>query len=595
MCRIFGCFGKHATPAELMAASGRQITGGPDTQRFVSGAEWSLGINRLAIVNPAGGGQPFRLGRITAVYNGEIYNHHDLRRDLAKRGHTVPDRCDGAVLPALYAEYGVDFLDRLDGMYSIAVVDERTRPQLILATDHAGMKPLYWSWSADDRVVYFASEPRGLFSFSDVPVVFDDEGLDRFLALKYRPGPATMFRGVSALQPGQTLVVRDGEISTRHREPGPVRTGRQDLDSVLTDAVDDLLAADVPVCAVTSGGLDSSLITSLAAERASELHTFNIGYVGDWQGDERGYAAEVADLVGTQHHQVLLDPADIPRLTHEMALATGQPNGAPIAVSTYKLFEQISAAGFRVALTGDGADEIFGGYWHAREAVAAGRTQWWPTYAESLISIPHRFRMSLYSSDYRASTAGPRSVESWLTRARPDTGEEIFDGLTEFELATKFPYYHLMRVDHLSMAHSVEVRLPFCQRAVIDFARELPMSAKLGPDRGKLPLYDIARSRLPRAVLDRQKQPFTLPIAEMLWHVPALFEFVAAVVTDPATKQQGFLDPTACARLLTEFRARPTRTGAQALWSLTVHQVWRNAFVSEFRRSSAGAAARAAG
>ncbi|MBF6546634.1 asparagine synthase (glutamine-hydrolyzing) [Nocardia brasiliensis] len=582
MCRIFGCFGKTLPVSELALSSRQQFDGGPDTQRFASGAGWSLGMNRLAIVNPEGGSQPFRLGAITVVYNGEIYNHAALRHDLRARGFHITDRCDGAILPALYAVYGPNFVDRLDGMYALAVIDERERPRILLATDHAGMKPLYWFWSEPERALYFSSELRGLFAFSNVPMEFSETGLDIFLALKYRPGPGTMFHGVSVLLPGQNLTVDDSGLSLRFRTATVAPRADASLEHSLTEGVADLLVADVPACVVTSGGIDSSLVTMLAATVTEGLHSFNIGYVGDWPGDERGFADMVAKHCGTVHHQVVLDPRDIPLVVTEMALAIGQPNGAPISVSTYTLFEQIAAAGFRVALTGDGSDEIFGGYWHAVQALAMGESDWWPSYSATLISLPAATRTALYSPDYRHRIADEQTPEAWLAQY-VHKGSDRLDMLTEFELAAKFPNYHLMRVDHLSMAHSVEARLPFCQREVIAHARSMPSEQKIAADRGKIPLAEMARDRLPAAVVNRPKQPFTLPLVPMMLRTRALWEFVESTLTDPTVRRDGQLDAVAIEQAMRRFRTKPTGVDAQLLWSLSVHQVWREAFRSEFR------------
>lgn len=576
MCRIFGCFGADASPGELQAASQRQLHGGPDGQYLLRGRGWALGANRLAIVDLAGGAQPYELGGICVVFNGEIYNHHRLRRDLINRGYRFPDACDGSILPALYAEYGPSFVDRLDGMYAIAVVDSRTTPHLLLATDHAGMKSLYYHWSPATKRLCFASELFGLFAFRDVPIDVADAGLETFFTLKHHPGPTTMFTGVRVLGPGQTLIVRDGEMTQHRRHPlqndGDV--GDKELSTLLADEVDAVLAADVPVCVVTSGGLDSSLITALASRRASSLHSFNVGYVGDWPGDERSYAQEMARHVGTTHHEVLIDPAAIPELLQRTISHLGQPNAAPICVSTFMLFDAIHDAGFKVALTGDGADELFGGYRHARDAVAAG-DDWWQIYLRSVVATPQDLRQSVYTDDYRRAVLGGESVEQRFL-PQPGGDGDILDRLTVYELGAKFPIYHLSRVDHLSMAHSVEARVPFCQQRVIAAARAISQGDKVVGDRGKEPLYRVASAYVPDAVLRRPKQPFTLPLAAMMHRVPALCDYAQSVLTDGSVRADGLLDVGRITALANRCRERPDGMRAQALWSLLVYQLWRD-------------------
>jgi len=575
MCRIYGSFGIDASNDELMAAAKNQIHGGPDSQHLRRGSGWALGANRLAIMDPAGGSQPYELDGVCVVFNGEIYNHNELRAELIRRGHAFTDRCDGSILPALYLEYGPLFVDHLDGMYALAVIDNRGDPMLLLATDHVGMKPLYYHWSPTTRCLFFSSELAGLLAFSDVPTHVADTELDIYFALKYHPGPKTMLKGVSLLGPGESIKVSRGELHrTRHTSRHNHHVPEPDLGALFKTEASRLLTADVPVCLVTSGGLDSSLVASYASERRTDLHTFNIAYTGDWPADERRYARIVSDHLHTIHHEILIDPVDIPSLLQKTVSHLGQPNGAPICVSTYKLFEAIHDAGFKVALTGDGADELFGGYRHAIEAVAAGE-DWWETYAYWLIATPTKLRQALYTDDYRNDVRSRSAPES--DQLRPPRFEgDILSSLMDFELMNKFPVYHLLRVDHLSMAHSVEARLLFCQRQIIAASRAIPQSRKIQGDQGKAPLYNLASARLPRAVLDRPKQPFTLPLAEMMHRARPLSEFAESVLTDATVLRDGQLDPSKIQKLIKRCRESPSIVGAQAIWTLMVYQLWRD-------------------
>ncbi|QMU71478.1 asparagine synthase (glutamine-hydrolyzing) [Streptacidiphilus sp. P02-A3a] len=589
MCRIHGHFDADASPHELRAAGALQRHGGPDDSRVASGPRWGLGSQRLAITDPDGGRQPYDLGggRIRAVFNGEIYNHADLRTRLEGRGHHFPDQCDGAVLPALYEVYGAAFAEQLDGMFAIALVDLRAEPTMVLATDDAGMKPIYYHW--DGRQLRFASELPALLALlglgKDKPRLWEP-ALDSYLATKTPFGEETFFEGVRVLPPGTTaLCSRSGGLRLHRREPEPraaAADGQEPGEQVreaLTSEVGRLLSADAEVCAITSGGLDSSLVTALMARQKADVHSFNIAYTGTWPHDERHFALEVAQRAGTVHHQVELDIADFPELLPPVAWHLGQPNADPITLSTYALFEAVHRAGFKVALTGDAADEVFAGYGRVHAAVAAPGP-WIPAYVDALAAIPKEARERLYSREYRAFVAARGSASDAIAeRLRADAAHRPrLDVLSDFETEVRLPAYHLRRVDHLSMAHAVEVRLPFCQRSVSGLARALPAEQRLRDGRGKVALYEAARGLLPRSVLERPKQPFTLPITAMLAAGTPLAAYAQEMLSPARLRAGGLLDPDAVYRLLSAQRARPADCLALAVWSLLMFELWREEF-----------------
>jgi asparagine synthase (glutamine-hydrolysing) len=584
MCRIFGHFATDAPRYEMRLAGAAQRHGGPDQQSTVGGRGWSLGSNRLAIMDPNGGRQPYRLGDIVAVFNGEIYNHAELRRDLTNRGYTFTDTCDGSIIPALYREFGESFAGLLDGMFAIALVDLTGEPRLVLATDAIGMKSLYYHWNPTTQQFYFASEIPGLLSFRAVGREMWLPGLEEYLATKTPFGGQTMFEDVRALLPGSTAVVslsRGVRITRRpHTIPDPNLTGSQQIaDEVhhrLDAAVRSLTAADAPVCAITSGGLDSSLVTALASRHVPDLHTFNIAYTGTWPDDERHYAREVADWVGSRHHQVEIDPSMFPEMIPEVVWHLGQPNADPITLSTFALFREVRAAGFKVALTGDAADELFAGYDRLKVAVGAAG-DWRRPYLDSLSAIRRDLRSSLYSSDYRAYVATlPAQRDDLDTILRRD-GSRL-GAMQEVEIGHRLPAYHLRRVDHLSMAHGVEARLPFCQRNVVDLAAALPDTQKIEGQSVKKTLYRAAHGHLPSSVLNRPKQPFTLPITAMLHSGSPLMGYAEDVLHTDRIARAGLLDPRAVRRLLRSQREHPTDRAALAVWSLLVFQTWADEF-----------------
>ncbi|AWZ05905.1 MULTISPECIES: asparagine synthase (glutamine-hydrolyzing) [unclassified Streptomyces] len=607
MCRIYGSFNAGTSDQELRTVAALLRHGGPDAQTYTGRADWALGNNRLSIIDPEGGGQPYRLGAVTVVFNGELYNHRELAARLEARGHLIPDRCDGSVLPALYLEYGERFAEQLDGMYSVAVMDLREEPKLVVATDGSGMKPLYYAWDERGGQFRFASEIPALLGFADVTAEEDEFGLDAYLVSKTPFGDRTMFRGIRVLPPAATAVVgrRGGlRITTRplgHTEAvaDPSRSLHQageELRELLSREVSRLLIADAPVAAITSGGLDSSLVTVLAARSAADLHTFNIAYTGDWPGDERAFAAEVAGRAGTVHHQVEVDPATFPDLLADVVWHLGQPNADPITLSTFSLFRAVRDAGFKVALTGDAADELFGGYARMTQAMAApGGLGWVQDYLDHLSAVPRALRERLYTDEYTAAVRahGP-ALPAGLTETLENGAGTRMRRICAIEQEYRLPSYHLRRVDHLSMASSVEARLPFCQPDVVRFATTLTDAQKIDTSSAggvKRALYAAARGLVPDSVLNRPKQPFTLPINAMLRPGQALWDVARDALSESALRADGRIRPEVVSGLFEEQAARPSDGASLALWALMSHQMWRSQFFGPTAPNAAAAAA----
>ncbi|MEW2621374.1 asparagine synthase (glutamine-hydrolyzing) [Streptomyces sp. NPDC048106] len=605
MCRIHGQFNTPTRPGELSAVSAAQHHGGPDAQTWATGPGWALGSNRLAVMDPHGGDQPYRLGdHITVVFNGEIYNHTELRARLRARGHHIPGHCDGSLLPALYAEYGTAFTDHLDGMYAIAVVDTRREPTLVLAVDDMGMKPLYYQHDAHHQRISFASELPALLAFDAVTARAWEAGLEEYLATKTPFGEQTMFDHIRVLPPASTLIATPTRGPRLIRRTTPAQPGLPPGPEAGPEAAEGLLArlrrqvhrllhADVPVAAVVSGGLDSSLVAALAAEAHPALHTFTIGYKGEgWPGEERHFARQVADRIGAHHHEVELDPATLPDLLPDVVRHLGQPNADPITLPSLALFRAIRGAGFTVALTGDAADELLAGYDRVRHALTIPPGRPWSTgYTDALAAVPQVLREELYTADYRAfvkdrGPAGERLAGLLAAQEESQTppphqaagGDRRLDILTRFETGTRMPAYDLRRVDHMSMAAAVEVRLPYCQPAVQHYARALPAALKVTPRRGKDVLYTAAARHLPPAVLGRPKQPFTLPVTAMLRPGTPLFSHARDVLSTARLRRAGQLDAARVQRLFTEQAETPSNRAALAIWALLVHQLWLDHF-----------------
>ncbi|MFI5932123.1 asparagine synthase (glutamine-hydrolyzing) [Actinoplanes sp. NPDC051494] len=597
MCRIHGFFNSHGSPGEMDAVAALHRRGGPDSTGSAAGPGWALGSNRLAIVDIDGGEQPYRLGEhLTVVFNGEIYNHNELREHLRGLGHRFADRCDGNVLPALYQEYGESFVDHLDGMYAIAVLDRRPgRAVLLLATDDSGMKPLYYRWDPAHRSLHFASEIPALLGFHAVGRSRWDAGLDAYLAGKTPFGEQTMFAEIKVMPPATRMRCVAGEVPvfTRRADPGPepVTAGldevADEVRATMRSEVRRLLHADVPVSVITSGGLDSALVTALAAER-QPIHSFTVAYRGTWPFDERRYAAEVARRAGTTHHVVEIDPVDFPALAQTVVAHLGQPNADPITLSSYALFAAVREAGFTVALTGDAADEMFGGYDRMRAATgtAAAGGDWLTGYLDALAVLPAARRRALYTEEYRRRLGDRPGLPREAYEALRGGPGSVLARISEFERRFRLPAYHLRRVDHLSMANSVEARLPFCQPSVVRAARGLPDDLRIRGDQVKRVLYGAGRGLVPPSVLNRAKQPFTLPLTAMLTPGSALWEMTRDVLSPDRLRDGGQLSPAAVEALFAAQAAHPADETALTLWALTVHGMWLDLTVAPRRAAS---------
>jgi asparagine synthase (glutamine-hydrolysing) len=588
MCRIFGFLGNERINEKVLSnVSMLQIQGGPDSQTIEQGDTWAIGNNRLAIVDLEGGKQPYKIGEhIRVVYNGEIYNHKALRNMLKEKGYSFDDECDGSIIPALYLEYGEDFVRYLDGMFAIAVIDTRHHTKLTLVTDPLGIKSLYYYWNNESKTLFFSSELPSLLEFNVVPKKLWLQGIDSYLTTKSIFGEHTMFEDIYTLPPSSLMrvvlndVPKINNYKTFVLSDDPTKDiseASKKLKGYLSEEIKQLLDADVPVATINSGGLDSSLVTALANEHKSGIHSFNISYTGDWPFDEKIYAREVADFCNSVHHEIKLDPKEFQNLLPEVVKHLGQPNADPITLSSYALFEAVNKAGFKVALSGDGADEMFGGYGRYVNALSAVG-DWIKPYVNSLGAINETTRWDIYSDDYRAFLNENGKVSDAIANKLENSTLNRLDTILDFERQYRLPSYHLRRVDHLSMAHSVEVRVPFCQPKIGSFASQLTDDLRIKDEKVKRVLYQAANKKLPNSVLFRKKQPFTLPINDMMRPGLPLFNFVKEVLQSETIDSQNVFNSLMIEKLLFRQSTNPSDETALALWSIMIFQLWVDKF-----------------
>jgi asparagine synthase (glutamine-hydrolysing) len=628
MCGIAGIF-HYAEPALAARETVARMVAplrhrGPDDQGVHLAGTMGLGHARLSIIDVAGGHQPiFNEDRTAAVIcNGEIYNHRELRQGLEERGHRFATRSDTEVIVHLWEELGAGCVERLAGMFALAVADFRRRT-LLLARDRVGKKPLYLA--DDGRRLGFASELKSLLAAGLIRPEIDPEALDLYLAYGYVPAPWTIFRGAAKLPAGHLALVdergarveRYWDVPTEEaQDAGPAADGRLacELERLLATAVRDRLESDVPLGAFLSGGLDSGTIVSLMSEAgASPVRTHTVGFA-DRAADEREDAAAVARALGADHLETEVRP-DLADVLPRIAWHLDEPFADPSAVPTWYVSRETRRR-VTVALSGDGGDELFAGYgekyaMHLMEErlrsflpaplrrglfPALGRR--WPRSAR----LPRAFRLGgLFRN---LSVEAPRSwdfdrrlipphleerllgedlaqrkrrldpfvaIEPHLARAP----KEPLARALYLDLKTWLADDGLVKVDRMSMAHSLEVRCPLLDHRIIEFAARLPARLKLASTTAgtttKVLLRQVAARRLPAEILARPKRGFAPPVSR--WLREDLRDLSRDLLLAPDAFGRGLFEPREVERLLDDHAARRLEAG-WALWTLLMLEVW---------------------
>jgi asparagine synthase (glutamine-hydrolysing) len=595
---------------------------GPDSGGTAISGPAGLAARRLSIIDLAGGDQPVANEDETCwvVQNGEIYNHIDLRADLQAAGHRFRSHGDTEVLVHLYEEHGPAFARRLRGMFAVAVWDA-PRGRLVLARDPFGIKPLYYRL-VDGRLTW-ASELKALLHDPAVSRDIDLDALEAYLALNAVPSPLSIFREIRKLPAGHVLVwQRDGS----GRGPASVRIEPYERPAVamaadLRDEPDEALAAelrdrlrdsvrahllaDVPVGVLLSGGLDSSAITAFAAEAATEpVRTFSIGFE-ERSFDELANARRVAERFGTDHHELVVRP-DAADLLPALAAAFDEPFADSSALPTY-LVSRLAADHVKVALSGEGGDELFGGYY---TYVADTLAPWLSPVARLARPLVERLPTSTgkVSFDYKAKrfvrSAGLPPLErhvGWKETFSADARDALLDGrrgadpldlyrerfgrsvgstrlgrLQDVDLGIYLVDDLLVKVDRASMAHSLETRVPFLDPVVAGLALALPDRLKVRGLSTKRLFRRAVRDLLPREVVDGPKHGFSIPLAA--WMKGPLLPLARDLLSAATLRSHGFFDPDVVGRLIDDHAAGRVDQ-ARPLWNLLTFGLWYEAWV----------------
>jgi asparagine synthase (glutamine-hydrolysing) len=573
----------------------------------------SLGATRLKIIDLGLGDQPILSedGDVAIVFNGEVYNHQELRRELEDLGHRFNSHCDTETVLRAFLEWDTACFARLRGMFAIALWTKSTK-RLVLARDRMGIKPLYFARRGED--LFFGSELKAILIHPEIERRLSLDGLDCYLSLNYVPCPWTLVEGIEKLPPGQWLEWRDGKVSSDSYWHLPIavarhwtlESAREELDGLLRQSIREHLLSDVPLGMWLSGGIDSSTILHYAAiESGAPLKTFSISFQGR-SFDETAYIHEVAERYQTEHQELDLNPeADLRGAIEAFAYYSDEPSADAGALPVWFL-SKLSKTKTTVSLSGEGADELFGGYLtHRANRLAAlarrlpqkalqfalGAVRAWPV-SDEKISFEYQLKRFLEGSlmtperahVYWNGTFSDVQKQALLRTELPPALNRVLGELRDrsagnddlepslwFDQRYFLPDDILNKADRMSMAHSLEVRPPFLDHRIVEFAASLPASLKIRGSRQKVLLKELMRDKLPPSVLRRKKIGFDIPAHD--WLRGCLRPLMMEVLLDGSSDHARLFRQEVIATYIRQHLDRQVNVGYH-LWGLMVLFLW---------------------
>jgi asparagine synthase (glutamine-hydrolysing) len=591
----------------------------------------ALGFRRLSIIDlsPAGH-QPMSNpeGTIWIVFNGEIYNHLDLRRDLERKGYRYHSGTDTETILYAYQEYGLSFIEKLYGMFGLAIWDGRSG-ELILVRDRIGIKPLYYSFQ--DGTLYFGSEIKALLKHPDLPRRMNRQGLYDYLSLLITPPNQSLFEGIFKLEAGHYMIIgRDGALRKQqywemtHSTEGYAESDYQseefcieEIRRLLRDSIRLRMMSDVPFGVLLSGGIDSSLNVALMAELMDRpVQTYSVGFKDLEKYNELEYARQVSKQFGTNHHELLLEENDVIEFLPKMIWHQDEPNADPVCAPMYFASKLARDSGTIVVQVGEGSDEQFSGYRHylkeiryfeqyySRAPRAASRIAYAATrtFAPDANATEYFRRASQgdspfyggaisFSEEAKSSLLDPRFLTEMKSTGRiakhygdllrqimpGDDGEEYLRGMVYFELKSRLAELLLMRVDKMSMATSVEARVPFLDHRLVEFSFRIPQRLKIKENVPKYILKKASEGIIPDNIIYRRKQGFAAPIVEWLRH-GKLHDFARERIFESRLLDREIFQRKQIERLFDRHRSAKGDHSVQ-IWTLMVACMWHETYI----------------
>jgi asparagine synthase (glutamine-hydrolysing) len=630
MCGICGLVHGHGCkPQEeiLHAMNDAMIHRGPDDEGYWFGDGCGLAMRRLSIIDLSSGHQPISNEDKTVwvVFNGEIYNFIDIRKNLETQGHLFYTKTDTEVLVHLYEEYGIDFVHQLNGMFAIALWD-RKKKRLILVRDRLGIKPLYYSVTSDGLA--FGSEMKSLLKNPKQQKTLDIVSLNQYLTYEYVPSPRTIYSGIKRLFPGEALIYENGEMNTYQywrlkyasttETPWSEEESLVEIEKLLEDSVKLRTIADVPLGAFLSGGVDSSLITYFLTKVSNQrVQTFNIGFI-EKSYDESSFARKVSAFLDTEHHEAILSANSAEEILPEIFRLLDEPFADASLIPTY-LLSKYTRQSVKVALSGDGGDELFGGY---PTYIAHKIASFFPQFAVRPLqfmanllptsdeNISFDFKAKKFVSGLYYST--PERNQIWLGSFDPDQKSQLFsafaysllnkDGIGGIASSTFMPIFnHLakvdtndylnkilyqdmffylhdnmfFKVDRSSMWNSLEVRIPYMDYRLVEFVCPIAGSIKVRGLETKHLLKKIAQKYLPKEIINRRKKGFGMPVAK--WLKGSLKSVGNELLHPDRIRKTGLFNPAYVSRIWQEHQ-KGLFDHRKLLWTLIIFEMWRDTY-----------------
>ncbi len=626
MCGISGIinFTGSPVPLELISEiSDTMIHRGPDDSGIKIFKNVAIAHKRLSIIDIKNGTQPLsnENNTIWITYNGEIYNFKHLRTELIKRGHLFKTETDTEVIIHLYEEHGENFLNLLNGMFAFAIYDS-CRRTLLLAIDRLGQKPCFFY--KNKRTFIFASELQAITKHPEFPVEINMQALHNFLSLQYINGPISMFKNTYKVEPGSFLKIdTDSGLILGKKYWIPDYTNKTEISTekteetlmdLMRDAVKTRLISEVPLGCFLSGGTDSTIITAIASSLSqTQISTFSIGF-NEPEYDERKYARLASNIYKTSHHEKIVTPNDL-NIVKKLVRHFGEPFADSSMIPTF-LLSEFTKEFVTVALTGDGADELFGGYYRYTAYKMTQSSGFIPSFAKKaflkfmialsphgksdrcisnkltrtleLITTPMELKyynlMSKANEQLKEKIYGSILKDSekdnteklFLHLDKICTAADPFEKILEIDLNSYLPYDLLKKVDITSMANSLEVRSPFLDYRIVEFASSLPLRLKYNLLSRKKILRSAYRKTIPPKIMKRQKKGFGVPIAT--WLRAQWKETSKSLILDGESIKNGFFNKHEISKLLQEHHSCKY-DHSYTIWAIIVFELWYQEFV----------------